>query len=237
MTETRQFALPYVQAAQAQKHLTVNEAFARLDALAMLRLEETGLDTPPPAPQEGSAWGIGAAPSGLWAGQAGKIAIFDNGGWVFAEPRAGWRGWRVGTGTEVVHDGAAWIAGAVALSPGRAATRMRIAEFDHEITAGAESTTAALIPASAQVIGVTGRIITEVTGTLSAFDLGVAGATDRYGNGLGLGASSFIRGLSGTPVTYYSPTALVLTAQGGVFAGGVIRFAVHMVEIDPPATV
>ena len=235
MTESRQFALPFVQAAQAQKHLTVNEAFARLDALAMLRLEAVGLDTPPAAPEDGSAWGVGAAPAGLWAGQAGRVAIFDNGGWVFADPRAGWRGWLVSVGAEVLHDGAGWVSGALALSSGRAATRLRIAETDHEIGAEPDSTTTALIPAGAQVIGVTGRILAEVAGTLSAFDLGVAGAEDRYGNGLGLAAGSFIRGLSGTPVTYYSPTALVLTAQGGAFATGLIRLAVHMVELEPPA--
>jgi len=33
MDETARIGLPLVQAAQAQKHVTVNEAFARLDAL------------------------------------------------------------------------------------------------------------------------------------------------------------------------------------------------------------
>ena len=38
MVETYQFKLPLVQAAQAQKHVSVNEALARLDAAVQLWL-------------------------------------------------------------------------------------------------------------------------------------------------------------------------------------------------------
>ena len=38
MQTTPQFNLPLIQSGQAQKHITMNEALTRLDALAQLRL-------------------------------------------------------------------------------------------------------------------------------------------------------------------------------------------------------
>ncbi len=46
MSETYQFKLALLEAAQAQKHVTVNEAFARLDALAQLRVQSRSADVP-----------------------------------------------------------------------------------------------------------------------------------------------------------------------------------------------
>jgi len=55
MTETNQFQLPLVQASQAQKHVTVNEALARLDAAAQLRLESIVIAVPPVTATDGEA--------------------------------------------------------------------------------------------------------------------------------------------------------------------------------------
>ncbi len=234
MAETANLKLPLLAGAQAQKHVTVNEALARLDALASLELVSITETVPPAAPAEGAAWGVPEGAVNAWDGQAGQVAIFANGGWVFVAPRAGWRAWIADQGRHALFDGSDWQPAAVAVSAGGAATLMRAVEFDHVLAAGPSSTTAAVIPAGAQVIGVTGRILTAFTGTLTAWDLGVAGATNRYGNGLGLAAGSWVRGLSGSPVTYWSDTPLVLTAQGGDFAGGEIRLVLHLVELVPP---
>jgi uncharacterized ferritin-like protein (DUF455 family) len=43
-------SLPYLLPAQAQKHVTHNEALARLDLLVQLVLEAVGVDTPPVGP-------------------------------------------------------------------------------------------------------------------------------------------------------------------------------------------
>jgi hypothetical protein len=45
---------------------------------------------------------------------------------------------------------------------------------------------------------------------------------------------SYLLGLSGTPVTYYGETPLVLSAEGGLFAAGRIRIALHLVQLVPP---
>ncbi len=71
---------------------------------------------------------------------------------------------------------------------------------------------------------------TGVTG----WKVGVAGSADRYGSGLGAAAGSYLVGLSGSPVTYYSATPLLLTSEGGAFASGTVRLAIHVLTLQPP---
>ena len=53
MTDTAQLGLPLVQPAQAQKHVTVNEALARLDGLVLLTLQSQSVATPPAVVSDG----------------------------------------------------------------------------------------------------------------------------------------------------------------------------------------
>lgn len=235
MTETTQLGLPFVAAAQAQKHVTVNEAFARLDALANLRLQSTGATTPPLAPEEGEAYFVPSGAVNAWDGQSGKIAVFANGGWVFVTPKVGWQAYVEDIERSAVFDGTDWLEGAVAISENGAATLHRVLEFDHVISAGADNSTTVDIPAGAQVIGVTGVVTATVAGTgLTGWRVGVAGSDNRYGSGLNPGYGSWLRGLSGAPVTYWSDTPLLLSSEGGDFTNGTIRLAIHITELVPP---
>ena len=101
--------LPYLLPAQAQKHVTHNEALRRLDLLVQLVLEAVAAETPPPAPGEGQAWGLGAAPAGAWAGQAGTIAIYSDAAWMFVTPGPGWRAFDRESGGTRVWDGGGWV--------------------------------------------------------------------------------------------------------------------------------
>lgn len=83
-------SLPYLLPAQAQKHVTHNEALERLDLLVQLSVQEFGAETPPDAPQEGQIWALGAEPSGAWAGQGGRLAGWSAGEWSFVVPAPGW---------------------------------------------------------------------------------------------------------------------------------------------------
>ena len=47
MFDSPHLNLPFLDGAQAQKHVTVNEALARLDAFATGRVESLGQTTPP----------------------------------------------------------------------------------------------------------------------------------------------------------------------------------------------
>lgn len=239
MSETANLSLPLVQAAQAQKHVTVNEALVKLDALVQLRLESVSLAAPPIGATDGRAWGVAAGAAADWAGQDGRVAIADNGGWVFARPLAGWRAWVVDQAAEMRHDGTGWVpmafGGAVGASG--AAFEMRVLDVDHVLAAGGAQSPATLIPSHAMVFGVTARVTEEIIGTLTAWSLGTEGATDRFGSGLGLPRNSYAKGVLGQPMTYYSPTPLVLTPEGGAFAGGRIRLAIHYAALGLPAAV
>ncbi len=234
MTVTPRLDLPLVQPAQAQKHVTVNEALLRLDCVSMLTLETRNAVSPPVTAVEGEAFGLAAAPSGVWAGQGGRVAVFLGGGWVFMTPQRGWRAWIADEGVLALHDGADWRGGALALSPSGAGSFLRVTEFDHVITAGPASVTDEAIPANVLVFAVTARVVSAIDGSLSAWQLGVDGAPDRFGSGLGLGTGSFARGLLGTPMAQYAPTPLLLTASGGSFAGGTVRIAVHAYKPSLP---
>lgn len=80
MTDTAKLGLPLIQAAQAQKHVTVNEALARIDALVQLTLGSVTLTAPPGVPGEGDAYGVPAGATGGWAGKDRQVALYLNGG-------------------------------------------------------------------------------------------------------------------------------------------------------------
>jgi hypothetical protein len=105
---TPRLALPLIAAGQAQKHVTHNEALLDLDALIHLHVEAKGLTAPPPAPVEGARYLVGSSPSGVFTGQADRLAIFEEGGWRFLTPRRGWIA-SVGTSSVVeIFDGTLW---------------------------------------------------------------------------------------------------------------------------------
>lgn len=234
MSETTNFALPLVQPAQAQKHVTVNEALARLDALAQLVLQSRSTTTPPPTQSDGLAYAVPGGAVNDWAGQAGRIAVFANGGWAFVTPRAGWRAWIADEGVEALHDGNAWRGSLLALGSYGAGSFFRVMSFEHEIATGPVSEPAVQIPANVMVFAVTARVVEDITGSATSWELGNPGASDRFGSGLGLDEGSFVRGLLGAPMSYYAAESLLLTGLGGDFSGGRVRLAVHFYEPGLP---
>lgn len=234
MSSTANLGLPLLQPSQAQKHVTVNEAIARLDGLCQTNLVSITTATPPLAAADGVIYGVPVGATDAWAGRDGDVAIFSNGGWVFVTPGGGWRAYISDAEAYALHDGTEWQLNAVSVSAGGAASLIEVMEFDHVIGAGTSSDTIGVIPSHATLLGVTARVIGEITGTLAGWRLGVAGGDNRYGSGLGLGVGSFVLGLSGQPLAYYTDTPLLLSAEGGSFAGGEVRFALHLYRMTLP---
>jgi len=108
-------ALPFIVTSQAQKEVTHNEALTILDSLTHLSIEDADLAAPPPAPVPGQSWIVAAPATGDWAGHAGEIAAWTEGGWRFIVPFEGLSGWLRDTAQVVRHDGTIWHAeGAIA---------------------------------------------------------------------------------------------------------------------------
>lgn len=100
-------AMPYIQPAQAQKHVTHNEALRVLDAVVQLAVIAADQDAPPAAPQAGDRYIVAAPGSGAWAGQAGAVAVYSDGAWYFVPPQPGWRAQVLTPKGAVVYDATA----------------------------------------------------------------------------------------------------------------------------------
>jgi len=236
MTDTTNLSLPLLAASQAQKHVTVNEALQRLDGVVQLTLRSRSQTTPPGAVLEGECFGVPANAVNDWAGRDGEVAQFVNGGWAFFMPRAGWRAYVADTGTVDLHDGGGWRSGGLTATPGGGGMAMMSAEADVSITAGASLTTSLAFPARSLVMGVTGRVTQAITGTLTDWRLGDAASDARFGNGLGVAQNSWISGPV-NPFVVWAGTPLQLTANGGDFAGGTVRVAIHYAQFAIPDAV
>jgi hypothetical protein len=88
--QSSRLALPYIAPAQAQKHVTHNEAIKRLDHLVQLVLVSLDGVTPPVSPQIGDVHALGANPTGGWVSQGSTLAVRDESGWSFVTPALGW---------------------------------------------------------------------------------------------------------------------------------------------------
>jgi hypothetical protein len=105
--QTVNLALPYILSAQAQKHVTHNEALKRLDGMVQIVVQSEG-SAPPGAPVEGHCFAVGVSPTGAWSGKAGKLALFEDGAWLYLAPKAGWIGWFADAARQKIWTGSAW---------------------------------------------------------------------------------------------------------------------------------
>lgn len=105
---TPNLKLPYILPSQAQKHVTHNEAIRALDALVQLAVLARTLIAPPASPADGDRHIVASGATGAWAGRAGQVAAWQDGGWGFFVPLAGWRAWVIAESKLAVFDGTAW---------------------------------------------------------------------------------------------------------------------------------
>lgn len=108
MDQSPNLLLPYIMAAQAQKHVTHNEAVRALDAIVQLAVLDRHLATPPATPANGDRYIVGASPTGAWSGHAGKIAAYQDGAWAIYPPKEGWIAWVADEDLALAWSGTAW---------------------------------------------------------------------------------------------------------------------------------
>lgn len=100
--------LPYLMAAQAQKHVTHNEAIRDLDALVHLSVLDRDLTAPPSDPSNGDRYLVAVGATGDWLGKDEDIAAFQDGAWVFHTPQEGWVCWVADEQVLKFYDGLVW---------------------------------------------------------------------------------------------------------------------------------
>lgn len=108
MTDTPHLGLPTIAAAQAQKHVTHNEALRTLDALVMLAVLDREHSAPPAAPAAGDRYLVKATGTGAFAGRDNQIAHYCDEGWSFYAPQPGWVCYVLDESILVAWNGTAW---------------------------------------------------------------------------------------------------------------------------------
>lgn len=105
---------PEWAAAQATPWFTVNEALRYLDAFAVKSIiQDRDLAAPPGACADGARYLIAGSPTGLWSGQAGKLAIAlgtnATNGWLFVTVAVeGTELWVRDEDVLIRHNGTSW---------------------------------------------------------------------------------------------------------------------------------
>jgi Protein of unknown function (DUF2793) len=116
INDTPNLQLPYLIAAQAQKHVTHNEALRALDCLVQLSVLNQDLGTPPGSPVNGARYIVAAAAAGAWAGKATRIAAWQDNAWAFYAPQTGWLAWVADETKLYVYNGTGWAVATTALN-------------------------------------------------------------------------------------------------------------------------
>ncbi len=108
---TARLELPYLAAGQMQKHVTLNEALTRLDALVQTLIVSRTTTAQPPVPEEGALYVLPAGRTGAdWAARAvGTLVRADMGGWVEVPVRDGLIALVQDAGELIVRSGGAWV--------------------------------------------------------------------------------------------------------------------------------
>jgi Protein of unknown function (DUF2793) len=112
MDDTPNLNLPYIMAAQAQKHVTHNEAIRALDAVVQIAVADRDLTIPPASPAEGDRYIVAAGATGAWAGSDGKLAAWQDGAWMLYAPLEGWLAWVADEDALLAWDGSVWTSAA-----------------------------------------------------------------------------------------------------------------------------
>jgi hypothetical protein len=112
MSLSPRLGLSYILPQQAQKHVTANQSFRRLDALVQPVVKSATLTAEPLSPAEGDAYIVPAGASGpQWSLMAANsIAAFQDGAWSELAPRTGWRVYVEALAAARVFDGIEWVA-------------------------------------------------------------------------------------------------------------------------------
>ena len=247
MSNSHFLSLPFVMGAQSQKHVTVNEALRKLDALIHIAVISRTLSTPPASPAEGARYIVGASSSAAWAAQSNKIAVWQDGAWAFFPPQVGWTAWVTGENRRYIYTDAGWTAESTGSSspPSSASTpsvmgangsRMEFLIKEYQHTLGLSATTIQnAIPANTTVLSIAIRVLETMTGP-GISRVGVTGSSTRYTGSMPnrRAGETFI--LAKTSLYFYpTQTGLLITPLYGGFRTGRLSVALNLMRFTPPA--
>lgn len=110
MDTSARLGLPYLAPAQLQKHVTLNEALTRLDALVQTRVVSRTVVAQPASPDDGDLYILPASPTGAaWSAfHVNDLVRFEAGGWAIVAATAGTLAWVADEVGVVVRKASGW---------------------------------------------------------------------------------------------------------------------------------
>ncbi len=108
MTVTTNLGVTLVEQSQAQKEITINEAFTRLDSILNNGAKSKTTNTPPGSPTSGDLYIVGTSPTGAWSGKAGQLSYYDQ-IWRFIAPKEGVSLWVNDEDVFYNYNGSSWV--------------------------------------------------------------------------------------------------------------------------------
>ncbi|KZK84866.1 hypothetical protein PsAD13_01399 [Pseudovibrio sp. Ad13] len=242
---TSRLALPYIMAAQAQKHVTHNEALRLLDGLIQMGVLNATSAAPPSSPGEGDAYIVSSPATDVWTGWEKDVAFYTDGSWFRLPAIVGMRIWDADAETLLVYITGSWKSLSDALSLLKSAPLVHVARGTLGATtglgvleetlsdlSGSSVATTIAIPDRSICLGVSTRTVSAITGATS-YDCGIDGELSKFGGSLGVAAGSTNKGIIG-PQGFYADTPIRLTANGSDFTGGTVSVAIHYLSIGVP---
>lgn len=245
MADTNRLGLPFLAAAQAQKHVTVNDALRLLDGIVQARVLNATTSSPPASPVNGVCYIVANSATGDWSGWDDDIAMWADGAWYRIPRFNGMRVWDATAQDLLVYSGSwqslAVVMGFLAQAPSvnvavganNSAVGMQVIEETLSGLSGPTVTSSITIPNRSICLGVSTRTTAAITGATS-YDCGTVGEVAKFGGTLGVAAGSTNKGVIG-PQAFYGPTPIVLTANGSDFTGGTVRIAIHLLTVGLPS--
>ncbi len=102
--------LPYLQPAQAQKHVTVNESLAQLDLVVQLAVESRSVASEPATPSDSVRYILPPGKTGVaWDAMGDHtLGVYQDGVWRQINPRDGWLAYVRDEALVVVFGGGSW---------------------------------------------------------------------------------------------------------------------------------
>lgn len=105
---TQNLDLPFIAPAQAQKHITVNTAFQKLDIAVNINVRDANLSAPPQDVEDGERFALSDMPTGPWSNHGGDIAAWQNNVWEFFRPAIGTLIWNKADQSIFVKQATGW---------------------------------------------------------------------------------------------------------------------------------
>lgn len=90
MTNTPHIPLPLLDTQTADPTAVYNSAQYFMAMLTQPAAKDKDLTAPPASPATGDRYIIAASPTGLWAGKATNVTLYNGSSWIFAPPVEGW---------------------------------------------------------------------------------------------------------------------------------------------------